>query len=781
MKLKLLLCFALALIYILLESLQASIALAAETPATTLFNSTGLNVPEPPRQNSPWKPPTTDLSTTLISSTRFLFDLGLPDPRGCDYREFETITGSRWDSGSTNKAHGWILPAQPSQKERFAIGWNGLVYPAIRIGARADLKQDVNALLKAELLQRKEAATNMFFLLWPPWGELSSEDSSLSETNVTAVKVLFLLRLGKGKLAQEYWAGWYALTASNEMKEDRDDPFHSLAYDWAATLLERAMRAHMAGDDGLALADCRELTRIRPELERETGRRGFSHPLGTDTSGQTEPIPYFDFLQPVPDLLADEERRLAEPSHKSALEIGLNRFADKSKRIAALISNLDEIAIASFVDQFGMGIDQNPTMKALIAQGEDAVEPLIDCMEHDKRLTRSADFGQSFAKVDKLVPVRDDARAALDGILMMHFDTAAEYRAYWQKYKSLPQLERWYGELRDDRAGEKQWMQAADNILSRTDGKHTYLWRYAPAPNATNDYTYVAESLRSKANPSVSDLLGKRVLEIAPTNYLSSEDSWAFGDATRLALMLAEWDPKGAVPVLKKTIPHCPLFYVSPGEDWDSSEAEEDLATLAIALAQLGNNFGLDIYAKWLDSQSVSNIENVDGNYNAAPVVLSPLGRFPNYPPIREVSAKLFQKGQADWLNGTPWGYDLLQTHLIRNEAFRALVLQCLTNDDQCGTITLKQGGQFDAKDARESFGGTCERDAFAPKFGQVVSFRICDDIAWRLSRIENLPHFELYWPQAKRDAALANIIDFLKVNGDDLKLETPSWPPDDN
>jgi hypothetical protein len=75
------------------------------------------------------------------------------------------------------------------------------------------------------------------------------------------------------------------------------------------------------------------------------------------------------------------------------------------------------------------------------------------------------------------------------------------------------------------------------------------------------------------------------------------------------------------------------------------------------------------------------------------------------------------------------------------------------------------------------------QSDLLAPKVGEQISFRVCDDMAWRLSRIKNLPHFELYWPQTDRDAAIVAITEFLKEHGNHLELKPQSWfagAPDD-
>jgi len=45
--------------------------------------------PEPPQQHAAWTPQPTALPESFETSVKTLFDAGLPDPRGCEYREIE--------------------------------------------------------------------------------------------------------------------------------------------------------------------------------------------------------------------------------------------------------------------------------------------------------------------------------------------------------------------------------------------------------------------------------------------------------------------------------------------------------------------------------------------------------------------------------------------------------------------------------------------------------------------------------------------------------------------
>src|SRR5882672_6282938 len=64
-------------------------------------NFAGKSIPESPQQKSPWTLPQTQLPQNLISAAARLFEQGLADPRGMEYREVEVIVGAGWHTGLT--------------------------------------------------------------------------------------------------------------------------------------------------------------------------------------------------------------------------------------------------------------------------------------------------------------------------------------------------------------------------------------------------------------------------------------------------------------------------------------------------------------------------------------------------------------------------------------------------------------------------------------------------------------------------------------------------------
>ncbi len=162
--------------------------LAQDSRPSPLF--TGAALPVPPQQLLPWTPPATTLPPALIDATQMLFAQGLADPRGCEYREIDVGTGNCWrGDGGVQRVHGWVLPQQGEATQRFAICWNGLVYPVVTLGPQADINLDFK-----ELAGQHNGANRVI-----PEGVAISVQSPLP------IKACLLLRLGEEGLARHIW------------------------------------------------------------------------------------------------------------------------------------------------------------------------------------------------------------------------------------------------------------------------------------------------------------------------------------------------------------------------------------------------------------------------------------------------------------------------------------------------------------------------------------------------------------------------------------------------
>ena len=77
----------------LLLPLIALAGLGAQDPRQAA-KFAGKSIPDPPRQKDPWTPPRTKLPRFLVTATTALFEQGVADPRGCEYREVEIVDGA---------------------------------------------------------------------------------------------------------------------------------------------------------------------------------------------------------------------------------------------------------------------------------------------------------------------------------------------------------------------------------------------------------------------------------------------------------------------------------------------------------------------------------------------------------------------------------------------------------------------------------------------------------------------------------------------------------------
>ena len=516
----------------------------------------GKSLPSPRMQKELWLAPPTDVPTNYVTATRALFDAGLADPRDCAYREIEVglaSVGSMDRNTPTNgvlKTRGWLLPG--ATKPRFAICWNGLVYPAISVGPKADLGVDVAAL-----------ATNGFL----PHGTGFLEAESLSPNSLLGIKGCLLLRLGKGEAARTVWQvrtrlkrepvlQWSmprtnGLPGLAETRLPEEDPYVDWAIEWAWALFDRTTYAFMRGDDGLALPGCRALSTLITTVESEADRRGFRRPNYSNYVPRRWSGHHLYFLQPVAVLLADEERRLLKRTRPTAVETGV--VNDRGHRIAALVAGLEDIAIL-------LGSWRgNQTVDALVAEGPEVVEPLLTCLERDgTNLTRSLSVGQGregFTRERGLHTIAEPVCAILQAVMQTtSFDlwaekndltaagtnanriTATKIRAYWRKFRDVPLEERWYQTLTNDNAGTEAWREAA--------GRITEPLRSGPGTNASR---MRGEALRAKTNPSVSELLDRRIRQTTPR----SVDYYNFENARGSVSTIVRWDPKAAISTLR--------------------------------------------------------------------------------------------------------------------------------------------------------------------------------------------------------------------------------------
>ncbi|HWB58454.1 MAG TPA: hypothetical protein VG733_03140, partial [Chthoniobacteraceae bacterium] len=469
----------------------------------------GDDIPVPPMQGKPWTPPETKLPPVVVSAITELFDEGMADPRGCEYREVEIPNSESYEPNQ--KIHAWVLPGDG--KTRYAVGWNGRVIPVVKVGPAADLKKDLAPDARGQG-QLSQIAWGIF-----DW-------NSLSEKSTLPIKAALLMRLGEAELAE------------NVMKSvpgnPDNDPYLTMAREWILCWFHRGVTAHTKGDDKLALQIFHKIATLQETAIATAKRRGISN-------GAAD----FSELRDLALLTADQERRAREPPHVAAVNAGI---VDQHERIAAFIRDLELADGESLFSEFGTDMSGDASVHALIREGDAAIEPLLDCLENDNRLTR-AQFYAGSGGMTRMLPdhpeppgpwvrVYEPAYIALTGILRItpmidpvqggnphdmsagdRKALAAKFRKYLAAHQGQTAAERLFARLRDDKADVDEWFLMGDEISQHINeesiprgmfgggGGSSYGVNGDPVPLR-------CESLRAKSNPSVSDVFIKRFLQM---------------------------------------------------------------------------------------------------------------------------------------------------------------------------------------------------------------------------------------------------------------------------
>ncbi len=699
--------------------------------------------PVPPRQGQPARVGAGTLPAPLVSAIGALFRHGLADPRGCAYREIEVMTGSVWGGqGTSVKTHGWVLPPQRGGKA-WAIAWNGLVYPAASVGAAADLRADVSAIVAAQLAARadpKQAGAGAR-------PRSSPEEYGVSHETPDPVKVALVHRLGEPLLASQLWS---AIESPEDLARG-GDPYLRLAVEWAWELFERAVTAHMRGDTPVALASARLLAAAAPQIEAEADRRK----LPRDRADR-----HVGFIEQLPLLVADEERR-ARRGPREKLEPRALAALDPPARARLLIEHLDEVAARQWGQPGGVNLADDPIVDALIELGAPAVELLIEVLEADTRLTRSVHFWRDFARHRSLLGVHEAAYVALAGILEQSFfdpastgdnlsargaegrrQVADRVRAYWDTWKKVPLEERWLQVLADDRATPEQWLDAADKITRprnvRVRPSSTVFTTTVTSPGAQGGLR--GDPLRSHRNPTVTEAIERRW----------RDPRIDVRGACALADMLARWDPAAGKPVMAKQLDRA----IRAGGGHEHARC---IAVLAGRLGSAGDLAAIDRYAGWIAGMAPP--EYLDTG------VFEPMWQHARRPAVARAAEALFRDGSA-WvplIAVAPGSHrdrdDLLHTQLLGVAAFNRHVLAGLSDARRAGTLTMGDDRGYSIALASGGSLSTSAQDDAAPPpppEGTTHDVRVADWYAWKLAGAHaQAPRFQPYWPRADRDDAL--------------------------
>jgi hypothetical protein len=487
-----------------------------------------LKFPIPPQQYTPWKAPSTKLPAAVINATKDLFLLGLADPRGCDYREITITTGDVWGRVRDVQTHGWVLPRGLSQglqdpaHSSFAIAWNGLIYPLKSTGPPTDLRDD---LAKTPAFEIRQALPEAQAVGVPPR---------------SLIGVCLLLRLGESAGAETLWRrARRSPLARPEIK--RAPPQEELSSHWAWALWDRALGAHLRGDDRLALRDARQVNQLQPLVESKVRAARLK---------AKNRIPFrLMFLAPLPQLLKDQERRAK----------GIRALP--KDEIISLVDNLENVSARQWGQPGSVDLTTAPVVQELIAQGRSALPALLDVMEKDQRLTRSVSFHRDYFTHRHLIGTGEAAYAALRKITDQSFGPMQDIAAGGTKRLALVQRARakWLPRSRPQKTQShftsmaQRLRETAKQKSIRTAPTTNFnslfepLWRYPAQP----DFARLGHDLFNGSNNSWNPLIDpRRPGDLKHANVIAGPLLAHPAYRAQVARQLKNWAHCGTVEIL---------------------------------------------------------------------------------------------------------------------------------------------------------------------------------------------------------------------------------------
>lgn len=788
-------------IVVIVAAIRGSLGRSSRRPAGVAADARRAVPPAPNKDR--WNPPATRLPASLVEIAVTLFEQGFGDPRDCEYREVDLAgqakTGMSF-APPLPPIHAWVRQAGAENGPRLAVAWNGLVYPVTRVGPVADLEADLRVLLtpssKTSEAERRRAELNERSHWNPVSHEPIAHLRSASQRELMPAKAILMLRLGRADLAEALWrAGTHQELGKATTKSMSERIWYlDLASAWAWALYDRAARAHAQADDGLALESLKELARLQPLIEAQAAAYGLARPVSLEV--RRRELPYLSFLTQLPEFLADQLRRARKADQARP---AVSSPPDRRARIAELIRGFDQISRLETLALIPAGPPTDRLVQAVIREGDAAVGPLLDCLEHDDRLTRIVDrelrlsrrwlrvrsvFQIAYTALGEILGTRQfgSASESLSGSSdrLRRQAVAAEIRNYWERTRGVEVVERYFRALADDSATPAQWLDAAEALAQRSDVHGRRGLYMTPLRRGGKLPALRGEPLRGRTNPSLTELLARRARDLDPPDAapVSNRD---VSRANRMAKFLAVWDPSGAQPTLAKRVARSIARF---GSDLNTGPAGHgfpaEIARLTLLRVKAGDAAALDDYTAWLRSTAPPDHDLL------AVDIFEPLWRYADRPPCVAAATALFDDRASKWLplcrtrNPVWYGQgglaDIVVSPLLSLAPFRKQVVASLADRTPQGTVRSNAQGKVTIASDRGGWTMSppwSKADPLRPEPNASMKLRTGDLFAWKLQRIEGLPRFELYWPEPKRDRTIADMTELLGRFGERLR-ESP-------
>lgn len=692
----------------------------------------------------PWTPPKTSLPASFVAAVAKAFDNGLPDPRGGEFRDVTITVSDPWSTTAREiQVTGWVLPAT-TKADACVICWNGLPYKPTSVGAKRDL---------TEVVEHPPLRLHSS-------GDILGEPYDVDSQRTTLGAAL-LLRVGRADLADKFAMRTVAY-------EDQIVRYFGDQVLWFR--FDRATAAHARGDDNLALDDSQWLV---------------GHASAFDEMQRLTAHDYAPRFFDAKTLSVDSQRRLARGPRK-----GLDPVAVKAlsfaERVREIVDRLDEAHYVVHTLPATFSWKGDPVYEAALEVGEPMVPALLECAENDGRLTRGVDCPSMWQAPRVVTPVRElalDLATQIMGLERLRGVDAPRVKALWAKWKSLSIAERRFEVLENDELGPQQWLNAAQRLTDAVDVKRGLEGAVWPPNQGKPGSPMRGESLRSKTNPSLSELMATRAAQMMPRAWSSERDLVAAEDAVKLAQCLAKWDAKGSQQVFKAL--YIRLAGVGaafkPGTEQRWRVAADDLlGTLSDLRIRAGDTGAEADYESWICAAGPPD-SGISSVRRLFPLIEDPawgeraakrlfLGADALWSPAR------FVRGDKSW-----WVPTLMDSKLLSLGTVRESLVAALKDRTTMGKVWREKlnGSSFivmQRDDYNSRWPDVGKPDRRDPGDGVRVPYRVCDVVALALTDFHGAPLYRPYWSIRDRNVTLGEMIAFVRKSGAGLVDLRPAW-----
>jgi hypothetical protein len=329
--------------------------------------------------------------------------------------------------------------------------------------------------------------------------------------------------------------------------------------------------------------------------------------------------------------------------------------------------------------------------------------------------------------------------------------------------------------LLDDSAGPARWLEAAGGIVLPVVEEGMPFPRPGTRP-------LQGEALRAGRDPSVTALMLRRAGQIERTGDPQTTRDRGFAGACQMGAILATWDERASLPLLKDLMKGCR----ARSDRWRAQENPQNadqglassLAKFTLIRVRLGDLEALDEYAAWLRTTSPKMLEY--GTFEA----LQPLLTRPDHPALASAAQWLFNDPKSPWVpllpeargEQSPPFQNLFASPLMAVAGFREGVLAGLADRTPLGTVERGENGviHHKIKNLPTMNSSSSNLDLEGVPVGVEFPFRSCDYLASKLSDLEGCPRCDLFWPETRRDEAVAACVAYLKRFGTSFRAEAP-------